>query len=103
MLEVRTTSLDGVLCIEAPEVFEDFRGTYVETYNEAIYKEAGIEADFIQDDVSISSHRVLRGIHGDRTTWKLISCLLGKFYLVVVNWDEASPQYGQWEAFVLSE
>jgi dTDP-4-dehydrorhamnose 3,5-epimerase len=45
----------------------------------------------------------LRGIHGDQKTWKLISCLYGKFYLVVINWDETSPQYRQWESFVLSD
>ena len=46
---------------------------------------------FVQDDISISSKHVLRGIHGDSETWKLISCLYGKFYLVVVNWDKNSP------------
>ena len=51
----------------------------------------------------MSSNNVLRGIHGDRETWKLISCLEGKFYLVVVNNDENSPQYKQWESFTLSE
>lgn len=103
MLEVTPTTLDGVVRIKAPSIFEDFRGTYVETYNEALYKEAGVTVDFIQDDISVSSHKVLRGIHGDQSTWKLISCLQGKFYLVVINWDEASPQFRKWEGFVLSE
>jgi dTDP-4-dehydrorhamnose 3,5-epimerase len=46
---------------------------------------------------------VLRGIHGDGVTWKLISCLHGKFYLVVLNFDRESRQFGQWEGFVLSD
>lgn len=103
MMKVNRTELDGVLLIQPPTVFEDFRGTYVEIYNEILYKEAGITMDFIQDDISVSSKHVLRGIHGDGETWKLISCLYGRFYLVVLNWDETSPQFGKWESFVLSE
>ena len=102
-LEVTRTKLDGVLLIEPPTIFEDFRGTYVETYNEKLYTEAGIDIRFIQDDISVSSKSVLRGIHGDDVTWKLVSCLYGKFYLVVVNWDKDSPQFKQWESFELSD
>ncbi len=102
-LEVRTTSLDGVLLIKPPTLFEDFRGEYVETYNRALYEAAGIDVPFVQDDISVSTRGVLRGLHGDDVTWKLISCLKGRFYLVVVNWDERSPQYRRWEAFTLSD
>jgi dTDP-4-dehydrorhamnose 3,5-epimerase len=102
-MEVENTKLEGVRLIKPPTVFEDFRGTYVEIYNDALYKEAGITVDFIQDDISTSSRHVLRGIHGDQETWKLVSCLMGKFYLVVINWNRESPQFGQWESFVLSE
>jgi dTDP-4-dehydrorhamnose 3,5-epimerase len=102
-MEIRKTNLDGVLLINPPTIFEDLRGTYVEIYNERLYTEAGIKVKFVQDDISVSSKHVLRGIHGDQETWKLISCLYGKFYLVVVNWDENSPQFGQWESFVLSD
>lgn len=100
-MNVSKTKLDGVLLIE-PESFEDHRGYYVETYNEALYREHGIDVAFVQDDISVSSRHVLRGIHGDQKTWKLISCLYGKFYFVVVNCDPASWQFGQWESFVLS-
>lgn len=102
-MEVSKTELDGVLLIKPPTIFEDFRGTYVETYNEKLYREAGIKVKFVQDDISVSSRNVLRGIHGDSETWKLVSCLYGKFYLVVVNWDNSSPQLGKWESFVLSD
>lgn len=101
-MEISKTKLDGVLSVKPPTIFEDFRGTYVELYNEKLYKEAGIHIDFIQDDISVSSKNVLRGIHGDKETWKLISCLYGKFYLVVVNCDLGSKDFGKWEAFVLS-
>ena len=102
-MKVSTTELDGVLLIEPPTTFEDFRGEYVELWNERLYGAAGVNVRFVQDDVSVSSRHVLRGLHGDRETWKLVSCLQGRFYLVVVNWDEASPQCGRWQAFVLSE
>ena len=102
-LKVNRTSLDGVLLIEPPTRFEDFRGTYVETYNEEIYRAAGVDVQFLQDDISVSSRHVLRGLHGDQKTWKLISCLHGKFYLVVVNWDPTSPQHRKWQSFVLSD
>ena len=74
-METFATPLDSVRLIKPPTIFEDFRGHYVETYNERLYREAGIDQHFIQDDISVSRRHVLRGIHGDDKTWKLISCL----------------------------
>lgn len=102
MIEVEKTQLDGVLLIKC-SVFEDHRGQYVETYNEKLYHEHGIDVKFVEDDISVSTRHVLRGIHGDATTWKLVSCLHGKFYLVVVNCRTESPDFGKWQSFVLSE
>ena len=102
-MNVENTKLPGVLLITPPTIFEDFRGSYVEIYNEELYNSAGINVKFIQDDVSMSSRHVLRGIHGDMCTYKLISCLEGRFYMIVVNNDPDSPQYRQWESFTLSE
>lgn len=101
-MEVLKAKLDGVLLIKL-HVFEDHRGEYVEIYNEELYEKNGIGIKFVQDDISVSVKNVLRGIHGDSETWKLVSCLYGEFYLVVVNWDNASPQFGRWESFVLSD
>ncbi len=102
-LSVTKTKLDGVLLIKPLTVFEDFRGTYVETYNEELYNKAGITVKLVQDDISTSTRGVLRGIHGDSETWKLVSCLHGKFYLIVLNHDKDSQQFGQWESFTLSD
>ena len=102
-MNVEKTALDGVLLITPPTLFEDWRGEYVETYNEQLYREHGIDVPFVQDDISVSDKHVLRGLHGDATTWKLISCLHGKFYLVVVNNDPDSSQYRRWTSFVLSD
>jgi dTDP-4-dehydrorhamnose 3,5-epimerase len=101
-MQVKKTKLDGVLVIK-PEVFEDFRGQYVETYNEDVYNKNGVTTRFVQDDISVSSRHVLRGIHGDAETWKLVSCMYGKFYLVVVNCDKESANFGKWQSFVLSD
>lgn len=100
-MEVFKTKLENVLLIK-PDVFEDFRGEYIMTYNAKLYAENGADIKFVEDDISVSSKYVLRGIHGDSTTWKLISCLYGKFYFVVVNCDEDSKDFGMWESFVLS-
>lgn len=102
MIKVEKAKMEGVLLVQL-DVFEDFRGEYIETYNEALYRENGIDIKFVQDDISISTRNVLRGIHGDNETWKLISCLQGKFYLVVVNCDKQSADFGKWQSFVLSD
>ena len=102
-MEVSKTKLDGVLLIKPPTIFEDFRGTYVETYNEELYTKVGVNIKFVQDDISVSFRNVLRGIHGDSETWKLVSCLHGEFFLIVVNHDDTSPQFGKWESFMLSD
>jgi dTDP-4-dehydrorhamnose 3,5-epimerase len=102
-MQVNRTQLDGVLQVVPPTLFEDFRGCYVETYNEQLYRQAGITANFVQDDLSVSNRHVLRGLHGDQHTWKLVSCAWGSLYLVVLNYDEGSPQFGRWQGFTLSD
>jgi len=102
-MKVEDTELAGVKLITPPTNFEDFRGEYIEIYNRILFHEAGLTQDFIQDDISVSSRHVLRGLHGDASTWKLVSCLYGKFYLIVINNDEKSPQYRKWQSFTLSD
>ena len=101
-MKIVNTKLHGVKLITPPTIFEDFRGDYIELYNRELYQKAGITTDFIQDDISTSTRHVLRGIHGDANTCKLISCLYGKFYIVAIDMDPASPTYKQWEGFTLS-
>ena len=89
------------------EVFEDFRGDYVESYHQEKYQMIFSENDipplaFIQDDFSFSHKGVLRGIHGDDKTWKLISCPQGEIYYVVTCCDKESEQFGQWQSFIIS-
>ena len=96
------TKLKGVYLIKN-KVFKDFRGKYFEIYNNEIFKKKRIKIKFIQDDISMSKKNVLRGIHGDQKTWKLITCIEGKFRLLVVNNDKKSNQFKKWQMFTLSE
>ncbi len=98
---VKDTKLEGVKLITV-DIFEDFRGHYIETYNKKLYHEHGIDIDFVQDDFSTSSKHVLRGIHGDSRTWKLVTCIYGRFYLVVVNCNVGDDDFGSWESFLLT-
>ena len=95
------TSLTGVMKIGLTS-FEDHRGSSSETYNKNFFLENGIDIEFLQDDISVSKKNVLRGIHGDQKTWKLITCLYGEFQLIVVNNDLQSNEYKKWESFYLS-
>ena len=78
-------------------------GEHILKHTTRTYREHGIDLKFVQDDISLSHHHVLRGIHGDSATWKLITCLYGRFYLVVVNCDDKSSQFRQWQSFTLSD
>jgi dTDP-4-dehydrorhamnose 3,5-epimerase len=105
-MDIEKTKLENVLLIK-PDIFKDFRGYYIETFNEDRYykafKKYNIAIKFVQDDISVSKKHVLRGIHGDEKTWKLISCLKGEIFVVIVNCDESSERFGEWESFELSD
>ncbi|MGE5342988.1 MAG: dTDP-4-dehydrorhamnose 3,5-epimerase [Candidatus Omnitrophota bacterium] len=98
---IEKTRLNGVLLIKHPK-FEDFRGTFTEIYNYGEYREKGIEIRFVRDAISTSDQHVLRGIHYDDKTWKLIQCMYGRIYVVVVDMREGSPTYLQWLSFILT-
>ena len=94
------------LKILTPEVFHDFRGEYVETFStktHAFNDLSGQAISFVEDDISVSRQHVLRGLHGDEKTWKLIQCLYGAFYYVVADVRRDSPGYLQWESFTLND
>ncbi|KKN87068.1 hypothetical protein LCGC14_0263380 [marine sediment metagenome] len=101
-MEIVKTQLDDVLLIK-PDIFEDFRGDYVMTHNQRLYRETGIDVDFVEENVSISTKDVLRGIHYSPSCWKLNQCLYGRLYYVVVNCEEFHPEFGKWQSFILSD
>lgn len=102
-MKVRETSLPGVLLIE-PQVFTDARGYFFEGFHQAKFKEAGIDAGFVQSNVSRSTRGVLRGLHYQwpQPQGKLINVLEGEVYDVAVDIRVGSPSFGQWTAAVLS-
>ncbi len=102
-ITVQETTLPGVLKIKR-KVTKDHRGYYAELYSKRVYFANGITIDFEDGEqtASFSIKNALRGLHGDSRTWKLITCLLGEFYLVVLNYNPASEHFGKWESFILS-
>lgn len=99
------TKIPGVLIIE-PKVFKDSRGYFFESYSEQRYKEAGIMADFVQDNESCSTKGVMRGLHFQRppfTQAKLVRCVQGTVLDVAVDIRKGSQTYGQHVAIELSE
>lgn len=100
-MEVQKTTLPGVYLV-IPDVHEDKRGNFYETYNQREYIAAGLTADFVQDDISVSHMGVLKGMHGDAGTYKLVQCVHGSVYAVVLNCNEESAQFGKWQGFTLS-
>lgn len=102
-LKVLDTKLKDVKKIYPFTDFSDHRGRYLELYNLREFKHSDLNIDFVQDDISISRENVLRGIHGDNKTWKLVTCLYGSIHLIVVNHDKHSSEFGMWESFVIDE
>lgn len=90
-----------------PPIFEDYRGSYSETFNDVLYRELAYpdvsSLRFVQDDISKSFRGVLRGIHGDEKTWKLVQCLKGAIQTVLVDCREGSMTLHQWHSYILSD
>ncbi len=102
-MKVIETELPGVLIIE-PKVFGDERGFFTETWNKQLYTDAGIAADFVQDNLSMSRRGVLRGLHfqNPNAQGKLVTVLQGEVYDVAVDIRRGSPTFGQWASVRLS-
>ena len=83
--------------VQQPDCFEDFRG---ELYT--LYKENDYNLNFNHDKVSISRKNTLRGLHGDNKSWKLVTCLAGEIYLVIVDNRPDSPNYLKWDWEILT-
>lgn len=100
------TPIDGVYIIES-DCFGDNRGWFMETYNEAKFKDMGIETVFVQDNMSYSAQKgTLRGMHYQRAPYsqaKLVRCTNGKVIDVVVDLRKSSKTYGHWTSCELSE
>ena len=83
--------------ISQPDSFEDYRG---ELYT--LFKQEESNLVFNHDKVAISRQNVLRGLHGDHKSWKLITCLSGEIYLVIVDNRPESSNYLKWDSIILT-
>lgn len=104
-MEVIKTAIDGVVIIE-PKVFKDQRGYFFESFSQREFEAKVRKINFVQDNESMSSYGVMRGLHFQRppyTQSKLVRCVKGKVLDVAVDIRKGSPTYGQHVAVELSE
>lgn len=104
-MKIIETPLPGLIIIE-PQIFEDQRGYFFESFQNQRYEDAGIEADFIQDNESKSVKGVVRGLHyqiGPFAQTKLVRVVYGAVYDVAVDLRKGSPTFGQWFGLELNE
>lgn len=97
------TAIPDVLVVE-PRVFEDVRGFFFESWNRRAFAEAGIDADFVQDNHSRSRRGVLRGLHYqvEHAQGKLVRVTAGEVFDVAVDLRRSSPTFGRHVAMTLS-
>ena len=104
-MEVIKTAIDGLVIIE-PKVFQDARGYFFESFSQREFEEKVRKINFVQDNESMSSYGVMRGLHFQRppfTQSKLVRCVKGRVLDVAVDIRKGSPTYGQHVAVELSE
>jgi dTDP-4-dehydrorhamnose 3,5-epimerase len=104
-LKVMESTLEGLKVIE-PEIYGDHRGWFMETYNDAKFKDAGIDVRFVQDNHSFSATQgTIRGLHyqlNPKSQTKLVRCTRGVIFDVVVDIRKGSPSFGKWYGIELS-
>jgi dTDP-4-dehydrorhamnose 3,5-epimerase len=104
-MDITQTPLAGVLILK-PKRFHDLRGFFTETYNKRRLREAGIDVDFVQDNLSVSKPRgTLRGLHFQTEPFaqvKLVSVVKGSARDVVVDIRHSSPSFGRYFSVPLS-
>lgn len=103
-MRIEKTSLPDVLLIE-PDVFEDSRGFFMESWNARKFAAAGIETEFVQDNLSRSPRHTVRGLHYQiqQAQGKLVRVVLGEVFDVAVDLRRSSSTFGKYEGVVLSE
>ena len=102
-MKIIPTTIPDVLLIE-PRLFQDERGFFLESYQKNRFTEAGIDADFVQDNHSKSCRGTLRGLHYQihQAQGKLVRVIVGEVFDVAVDLRRQSPTYGRWVGDYLS-
>ena len=103
-MKAEKTKLDGVLLI-TPQIFDDDRGFFMETYNQDKAQSLGLPTTFVQDNHSKSSKGVLRGLHYQNPQWqgKLVRVVQGEIFDVAVDIRDGSPTFGEWVGAYLND
>ncbi len=103
-MQVTGLDLPGVVLL-VPRVFEDRRGYFLETFQARRYAEAGVPEAFVQDNLSVSLHGVVRGLHYQlrHPQGKLVTVAAGRVFDVVLDLRRGSPTFGQWLSIILEE
>ena len=103
--DFQKTEIPGLLVI-TPQVFSDDRGFFLESWKLSVFREAGIKEEFVQDNHSLSSRGVLRGLHFQKepeAQGKLVRVITGAVWDVAVDIRKDSESYGKWFALELTE
>ncbi|MEE6451102.1 dTDP-4-dehydrorhamnose 3,5-epimerase [Gottfriedia acidiceleris] len=104
-MKITETFIKGIVVIE-PTVFGDHRGWFMETYNDSIMKDYGMDLNFVQDNQSFSALKgTLRGLHyqlSPKAQTKLVRCTRGSIFDVAVDIRKGSPTYRKWIGIELS-
>ena len=104
-MEVIKTNIEGLVIIE-PRIFKDARGYFFESFSQKEFNEKVMPINFVQDNESMSSYGVMRGLHYQRmpyTQSKLVRCVKGTVLDVVVDIRKGSPTFGQHVSVELTE
>lgn len=104
-MNILKTKIDGLVVLK-PIIFKDFRGSFTESYNQKKVNKLLGDINFVQDNESISSKGVLRGLHFQNppyTQAKLVRCLKGKVLDVALDLRKNSKTYGHFETNILTE
>jgi dTDP-4-dehydrorhamnose 3,5-epimerase len=103
-MKLQETKIEGLLIV-LPDIFNDERGYFFESFQKENYKKLGINADFVQDNESMSVKGVLRGLHFQVPPYaqgKLVRVVRGAVLDVAVDIRKDSKTYGKWESVILS-
>jgi dTDP-4-dehydrorhamnose 3,5-epimerase len=104
-MKIEETNISGLKIIH-PKIFNDDRGYFFESYNQRIYKEAGLDQEWIQDNQSKSVYGVVRGLHYQLNPYaqsKLVRVLQGSIFDVAIDIRKDSPTFGHWHGLEISE
>jgi dTDP-4-dehydrorhamnose 3,5-epimerase len=104
-MKIQKTNIEGLVIIQ-PDIYGDERGYFFESFQKEKFRQLGIEADFVQDNESMSTRGVLRGLHFQAPPFaqgKLVRVIRGSVMDVAVDLRKESMTYGKWESVILSE